>query len=597
MRQRLIVCCLLLLLSASVQASPRWTITGISYRGNIALDSVGLNSAVQSIPIQLPQQFGSQGEMLLSVQRIEEVLIRRYTSSGYYKAHIDSARILPLAADSATGFSLVIYLHEGAKYLLGGITLTGATQFTSEEILHHFQTRPQEVLDEKLLQSDIDEVLKRYELIGYPFAKLSLESLLLNDQNGEIAVDLRLDEGKRARIGRIVTLGNANTASEVITRELRIPIGSYYDANEIERARSRVERLGFFESVQEPELYLIDDSTVAIVVRVKEANTTTIDGVIGYNPGTSATDAGYINGFVDLAFRNISGTGRNGSLNYDHETQSSQQLEVRYLEPWLFHLPLNISLSFLERQQDSTYVRTDIGAEFVFLFSEDISINATIGLDRVIPTDLPDQPFIAYDSRTLLTGLGGTFDTRDNTIAPVHGIFAALGATYGAKTLFGPARFLTSSVGTNVGITNVLVDASFYFPTISDRFIAAIGIHSHDVTSNDSLDASDLVRLGGIRSLRGYREANFLISRYAYVNLEYRAMTGRSSFLFVFSDLGYLFRDAIRGDATEQTLYPVSYGIGAQVESPLGILSVSVGLAKGEPLDQAKLHFGLIKQF
>jgi translocation and assembly module TamA len=595
----LVYCCFLLVLPASSFGVPRWAIVEIHYARNTIVDSATLSQALQSLAVTIPESFGSAGELLLGVQHIEEILLHRYATAGFYKARMDSARIgLVLPTDSSKGFALTVSVYEGAKYSVGQIELKGSSQFTSADLLQQFQMRPGQILDEQLLQNDIDDALKRYELIGYPFAKVSIASIIPNDSSHEISIHLSLEEGKRARIGRIVTLGNQNTGSEVITRELRIPIGSYYDAGEIERARSRVERLGFFETVEEPELYLINDSTVAIVVRVKEANTSTIDGVVGYNPGRSNADRGYVNGFVDLAFRNISGTGRNGSLSYSHETQNSQQLGVRYLEPWLFHFPLNVSLSFLERQQDSTYVRTDLGAEFVLLFSEDIAINATLGLDRVIPTDLPDQSFTAFDSRTFTTGLGGTFDTRDNVVAPIHGVLASLGASYGAKSLYGPTRFLTTTTSTNVGIRTIFIDASFYFPTVSDRFIAAIGIHAHDVSAiGDSLESSDLVRLGGVRSLRGYREADFLISRYAYANLEYRAMTGRASFLFVFSDVGYLFRDAIRDNASEQTLYPVSYGIGAQVESPLGILSVSVGLAKGEPLDQAKLHFGLIKQF
>jgi hypothetical protein len=41
----------------------------------------------------------------------------------------------------------------------------------------------------------------------------------------------------------------------------------------------------------------------------------------------------------------------------------------------------------------------------------------------------------------------------------------------------------------------------------------------------------------------------------------------------------------------------MSYGMGAQVESPLGILAVSIGLAKAEPISQAIFAFGLVKQF
>src|SRR5205814_9148987 len=136
-------------------------------------------------------------------------------------------------------------------------------------------------------------------------------------------IELAVQEGRRARMGKVVIGGNTLIDVAVITRELRLRPGTYYDADALAAARARVERLGFFESVAEPEFYLAADSSLTILLRVKEANTSAIDGVLGYIPARSAAETGYISGLADLSFRNISGTARSASLLYDRRTRES----------------------------------------------------------------------------------------------------------------------------------------------------------------------------------------------------------------------------------------------------------------------------------
>jgi len=549
----------------------------------------------------LPRVFESSAAFLLNLEQIETSLSAYYAAQGFYKMKIDSFHIALAARDTAGGFSATFFIREGPQYVIKSLTLEGANRFDPNDLLSRFQTRTGDVLNDQTLSQDINETLKLYEQNGYPFARMDVRRVIpseIDSLSGTLAISLALDEGKRAIIGRIAVAGNTSTNSDVILRELRLPTGSYYDGVEVERARSRVERLGFFESVSDPELFLINDSTVALLIHVKEANSSVIDGVLGYNPGANPTESGYLSGYANLGFRNISGTGRNATLNYDHENQTSEQLEVKYLEPWLFRYPLNLQLNFLQRQQDSTYVLTSYGADLRLLLSEDVSIDGSIAYERVVPTILPGMAFTVFDSRILTTGLGGTLDTRDNAIAPHYGIFASLSALLGEKSINGPAQFLDAGSPSTVSLKTVGVDAAIFLPTINERFIAAVGIHARNVSSTgDTLDASDLFRIGGLRTVRGYREENFLVSRYAYANLEYRVMTGKYSFLFLFSDIGYLYRDMLKGNATEQTIQAFSYGLGAQVESPLGILTVSIGVAKGVGLDQATLSFGIVKQF
>ena len=122
-------------------------------------------------------------------------------------------------------------------------------------------------------------------------------------------------------------------------------------------------------------------------------------------------------------------------------------------------------------------------------------------------------------------------------------------------------------------------------------------IHGRELRSAQP-EEGDLYRFGGMRSLRGYREHQFLGSRVAWSNTEYRFLLARRSFLYAFFDAGYYFRpaDALRlipqADAFKQ-----GYGIGVQLETGLGNLGVSFALGQGDSFSNGKIHFGLINDF
>ncbi len=590
---------LVLLLCPSL--SRAFPISNIRFHGNAQISSAQLLDAVgENI---LKRNIANRSESLLLVEEAKQSIQRRYSSAGYLYARIDSFHVdLAVPNDSTQGFQLDFFIFEGTQYSVGSIAIRGSTILTERELTAKMTTVPGQILNEATLQDDIAKLLALYEQYGYPLAKITIDAIIprydSGTNKGMLAIYLRLTEGPRARIGKIVIVGNETTNENVIMRELALQPGAYYNAEELTAARARVERLGFFESVSEPELYLDHDSTVIILLRVKEASTSAIDGVLGYNPPANASESGYLSGLIDLSLRDISGTGRNATLHYDRTTASTQTLEVTYLEPWLFGYPINFNGGFAQTQQDSTYTQTTALGNLSLALTQDIRIIGTLSYERVIPSDEDSSVFTTYDSRTITTGLSASIDTRDNSIAPRSGVVGLLGASYGIKAIYGPAQYIDSSTPSSIGLSTVSLDASGYHTLFSQKIVGVIGLHARSITATGGLlDASDLFRIGGIFTIRGYRDAELIASRYAYANLELRFMMSDLSFFNFFVDGGYLVKDSTVSSAAEQPQYPISYGLGAQLESPLGIIAVSIGLAHGEPVSQAIFAFGLVKQF
>jgi outer membrane protein assembly complex protein YaeT len=586
-------------------------LTKISFHGNLRVPSEQLLDALKlEEESVLNRDISNKSELLLAIEHAKQTVQTAYMNRGYLYSRIDSFQFsLAVPPDSAQGFQLIFFITEGAEYKTGSIHILGSKLFSEPELLSRMTIAPGEVLNQVKLKGDIDKLLALYEERGYPLAKISIDAITPSydsvSKEGLLSIRLQAEEGPRAKIGKIVITGNETTNADVILRELSLRPGAYYNADALASARERVERLGFFESVSEPELYLDKDSTMLILLRVKESSTSAIDGVLGYNPPQNATESGYISGLVDLSLRNISGTGRNATLHYDRTNAQTQTLEVHYLEPWLFGYPLNLAVSFAQRQQDSTYTETSATGDLSIALTQDLRIVGNLSYERVIPSDQPDLPFSVYDSRTISTGLGASVDTRDNSIAPRYGVVGLLGARYGIKEIYGPAAFIDSATPASIGLRTVSLDASGYHTLFTPNLVGAIGLHARSVSAiGGPLDVSDMFRIGGIFTIRGYRQEALTASRYAYSNLELRIMMSQFSYFDVFFDGGYLVKDSTAttpasrfGGGQEQPQYPMSYGIGAQLESPIGIIAISIGLARGVPITQAIFAFGLVKQF
>ena len=181
-------------------------------------------------------------------------------------------------------------------------------------------------------------------------------------------------------------------------------------------------------------------------------------------------------------------------------------------------------------------------------------------------------------------------------ISKPHYNFYLTAYSLSLKKIKGPAELITPFIKTKVNLQRITVDFNFYY-LFFKRQVAALGLHGRELRGSFFEDA-DLFRLGGTSTLRGYLENQFLGSRVAWSNLEYRFLLTRRSYIFTFFDTGYFLRNA-EPDRNIEKLedFKIGYGLGLSVETGLGVLGVSFALGKGDSFSQGKIHFGIINEF
>lgn len=453
------------------------------------------------------------------------------------------------------------------------------------------------------IQSDIEgliiKLINEMEIIGFPFCKIKIENVY-NDydsisQDSFADIVFTISRGLPATIDDIKIIGNEDTKEYVITREIKVSIGEKYSQEKIENIPRLLNRLRFFDPVGSPNYYLNSKNEGVLEITVKERQTNNFDGIIGYIPPDKSGD-GYVTGLVNISMRNLLGTGRAAAVRWQKIDRYSQELELKYLEPYVINLPFNISTGFYQKKQDTTYIYRKLDLSLEFLATNEVTFSVIGGTESVIPT-ISDYPkFTVYNSSLLTTGVNLKIDTRDDPISSTSGILFINSYYYSRKTINGPAEYITNDMDTKVNLQRIFLDFNAYFQLFS-RQVLMFGLHGKEL-QGDLMELSDLFRLGGANTLRGYRENQFLGSRIFWSNLEYRFLLSRRTYLFSFFDMGYYLRKADEKlKIEENSATKIGYGLGINLETGLGVLSVSFALAKGDSFSEGKIHFGIVNEF
>jgi outer membrane protein insertion porin family len=575
---------LFLVFSSVVKGQVSFTVHSVKFEGNHALSAGQLTTALST------QRGDPFSESLFASDR--ERILDLYKNHAYLHARIDTMLV---QRDTIThDVEVYIFLTEGKLSVVRRIEFDGCHNLTAPEFYPSMQLHEGDPFVPSLLEQDIQAILQQYERKGYPLSKIAVQNVAFVDSADEMSVTLQLhiDEGKALRISEIHIEGNKTTKDYVVVREARVKENELFRSDLPERIKRRLDHLQLFSSVSLPELYLTEAEQAGLLVRVVEGNQNNFDGMLGYVPSTASGGNGYITGLVNISLRNLFGTGRRLSVRWYQETKSSQETELHYFEPWIASYPVNVQLGFFQRKQDSTFVRMQYDIATELMITEEFSVGISFLQNNVYPTERYDRSKAMAESRTASWGISVRYDSRDNPTTPTNGILYSTEYQTGTKQTLSSDAF---PIGSRSTTRRVVFDLSYYLSPFL-RQVLATELHLRDFSSGN-IDVSDLFRLGGATTLRGYQEGQFLGSQLLWTNLEYRFIVTPLSFFYVFFDFGYIapFSNDLGLRISEQD--KIGYGIGVRMDSALGLIGVSIALGEGDTFSTAKIHIRLINEF
>jgi len=490
------------------------------------------------------------------------------------------------------------------------IEIEGNGYFQEEELLSCTNLKPGLNYSDDLLERSIDQILMLYEENGFIYCQI-LPSDFKITHEGRLSFSLKVNEGPRVKLSRIEFEGLKQTKEKVIRRELGSRPYGFLSQSKLNKIVDRIRRLSYIEDVEEVSLLAESDpirglrpDNAVLKIKLIEKKNNSFSGVLGYVPSarisglssSSGKKNGYLTGKVDLVFDNIFGTGRRVDLNWHKKDPYSSHLCFSYREPWILGLPPTLELGISQTDYDSTYLQ--ISLDFGLLFNPlgKISWKAEVGWEKVVPGSA--GKFYLPHSKKYTVGGKLTMNLLDHPNNPRKGLFHRTQVIYGRKRNHATSDF--SPKKKMVYDTKFSLDLNHFLPTFHKQAFMT-GIHLRGMTTDEeSVPFPEQFKLGGINSLRGYREEEFSGTELAFTNLEYRFLWGTGSRFFIFADYGYFFRKvqlnedgALRKISGEK----LGYGFGIRIESKVGLFGIDYGIGEKDRLSEGKIHFGIVNRF
>lgn len=285
-------------------------------------------------------------------------LIEKYNALGYRDAKIINDSVY--VHDDKT-INIDITVEEGRQYYFRNITWSGNTIYPSEFLSAVLNIGKGDIYNKELLEKNLSynpngtDVSALYMDNGYLF--FQAEPIEVKIDNDSIDIEIRIREGKQARIKNVTITGNTRTNDHVAMREIRTRPGQLFNRELLIRTQRELAQLRYFD----PETLSPDvqpnasDNTVDIDYKVDETSSDQFElsGGWGYGRiigtfGLSFNNFSIRNVFKKGAWRPVpTGDGQKLSLKFQTYGKGYFNYSASFTEPWFGgKKPVSLSVSY-----------------------------------------------------------------------------------------------------------------------------------------------------------------------------------------------------------------------------------------------------------
>lgn len=465
------------------------------------------------------------------------------------------------------------------------------------------------------------KIIAYWENHGYPFAKTTFKALEWYEDT--LHGKLLLDKGLFITFDKFEIRGTAKVSPEFLAAISDIKPGQPYSEKLVRNIDSRLATLPYLTISKTTDILFIENKAQPYVY-LEHRNNDVVDGVIGMAPpsdGLSGNENLLFTGDFKLRLGNLFRSGKTLEIHWRSFGNRSQDLKGATELPFLFGSPLGLDLSaqFLKFDTIFTQIQTRFGFQYWFNGRDKFKIYIENQATNLLAVDtnqikatrrLPGNQSMAvrqYGFEVLLNRLDYLFNPRKGY--SVNG-----GLSAGTKAIRRDTRIESLKIpvpGQSDAYYNLYdssqmkyaqyryrINFNKFFP-VKNRSAIKFGLLSEGILS-DEIFFNELIRIGGVYSLRGFNEQSIFTNLYGMLTLEYRYLISRNSNFIIFWN-GAWYEDRNRQRETAFYDTPYGFGAGVNLETGAGIFTFAYALGKEQSntirLQTGKIHFGLTSLF
>ncbi|HBL30202.1 MAG TPA: hypothetical protein DD490_25500 [Acidobacteria bacterium] len=409
-------------LTLRIDPGPVYTLRGVDFTGNTAFSGDRLAEHMTTAGRRL-LNLGSgrlvDGELEPDLENLRSY----YALQGYGQARVGPARVI----EEGSGLRLEIPVVEGPRQLVAGLRFEGVESLDPGTLGATLPLRLGGPFHPFLLEQTLDVLRLAYRDKGYAEAQVSA-GVAWNADPSLADVTLRVFEGERMILDRVIVRGNQRTESAVIRRTLAVEPGSPISETRRLEIERDLYRLGIFSSVQ-VELSRAGTESAArdLLVRVEEGRPRRVSYSLGLEYGSA--DATTLRPRGGFSFVHSNLAGKAYSLRADlRASELDQSLRVLFDQPYVGRhpVPLTWSVFFFNEDKESwNVVRRGGRVEAVKALADrrvalaydyrrvETTVDPGFGLSNV---DREDRP---YDLSSLIPSF--LWDRRNDPVLATRG--------------------------------------------------------------------------------------------------------------------------------------------------------------------------------
>ncbi len=429
------------------------------------------------------------------------------------------------------------------------------------------------------MQTITNEMTKK----GFPFAKVQLTDIEIKNSNN-LKASLTIRTSKKTRTIDLITIkGYKKFPKTFLKHFLKIKQKQLFNLETIKKKTRNLQNLSFANEIKPPEVLFSKDST-SLYLYLKKQQSNTFDGFLGF--GTNdLTNKLEFDGYLNLNLTNNLNLGESFKLLYKSDENNQNTFEVNVTLPYLFKTPIGADVLLRLFRRDTSFATTNQSLRLNYQINTKHKIYS--GLITTESTNLQN---------TNTAALISDYKTKHYTIA-----YEFL-KQEGTNLLF-PVQsqlYLESAFGNRETALATEKQSQFNFSAshifnLNIRNSLYIKANGSNLISNQYFE-NELLRFGGINSIRGFEENSISASLFGVINTEYRYRLNESIYIHSIFDAAYFENKTIN---SKKKLYGYGFGVGIITNS--GLLKFNYANGKDEDtsfkLSNSKIHVSLTVSF
>ncbi|MGL4474919.1 MAG: outer membrane protein assembly factor BamA [Shewanella sp.] len=322
--------------------------------------------------------FGERRYQKQKLQADLETIKNHYRNNGYIRFDVTSTQVA--MTPDRKGLYITVNVNEGEPYKIKDVNLTGDLMGREDLMKSILPIKAGGVYDGGDVTFAEEMYSKYLGRFGYAYPEVKTYPEI-DDATKEVTLNININPGKRVYVRSINFTGNNVTQDEVMRRELRQMEGAWLNSDQVEQSKARLNRLGFFETVDTETVQIPGtDDLVDVNFKVKEQPSGSFNAGVGYG-----TESG-----ISLQFgvqqNNFLGTGNQAGINVS-TNKYSKNVNLSYSDPYftkdgvslggnVYWSEFDADEANLEQYKNSSY---GVGLTTGFPINEFNRINAGIG--------------------------------------------------------------------------------------------------------------------------------------------------------------------------------------------------------------------------